>query len=39
VGYIVDVTGGYYLAFVIFTVGEICAAIAISRARSPLTGD
>jgi len=36
VGKIFDTTGGYYLAFVIFSVGEVCAAIAISQARTPL---
>lgn len=36
VGKIFDTTGGYYLAFVIFSIAEVCAAIAISRARPPL---
>jgi sugar phosphate permease len=34
-GLIFDGTGSYYLAFIIFTIGEVTAAIAISRVRSP----
>jgi len=34
-GLIFDGTGSYYLAFIIFTVGEVTAVIAISQARSP----
>jgi MFS family permease len=36
VGLIVDIRGSYYLAFIIFSVGEAIAATAISQARSPL---
>ncbi len=36
VGKIFDTTGGYYLAFIIFSVAEVCATIAISQARTPL---
>jgi sugar phosphate permease len=38
VGRIVDTTGNYYLAFIIFTIGEAIAATAISQARSPMKG-
>jgi sugar phosphate permease len=34
-GFIFDSTGSYYPAFIIFSVGEATAAIAISRARPP----
>ena len=36
VGLIVDTTGSYYIAFIIFSIGEAIAATAISRARPPL---
>ena len=35
-GVIFDSTGSYYRAFMIFGACEICAAVAISQARSPL---
>jgi len=38
VGLIVDMTGSYYLAFIIFSIGEAIAATAISQAYSPQKG-
>ncbi len=37
-GFISDFTGSYYVAFIIFSIGEFIAAIAISRARAPSSG-
>ena len=36
VGLIVDTTGSYYIAFIIFSIGEAIAATAISQARPPV---
>lgn len=34
-GFVFDSTGSYYIAFIIFSIGEFVAAIAISQARPP----